>query len=278
MIGFLADASGWCRSQPRTICGLPRRSPSSFRAAQPGLAQPASGPGNRQPEPHDVHPPILDQQPPGKRGPGWIRRGRQPDGRNVAGRGGHEPGGQSTPGTVIMPRETRMPCCGCSAGLCLWLAVIMIISLLVMAVAGRWIIGLLFGPAYVPLAGVALCLMLAAGLRNFSIFLGRAIASMRRFRTSLLLARRRHRGARAPAARLDRLARADGGRLGLDAELAGHGLAVVGRRIAGGAAVPVNSLESLEFPALRLPKSGRRQNRFRKSCSRSEIYTARGEK
>ena len=29
--------------------------------------------------------------------------------------------------------------------------------------------------------------MLAAGLRNFSIFLGRAISSMRRFRTSLLL-------------------------------------------------------------------------------------------
>ena len=72
-------------------------------------------------------------------------------------------------------------------GLGLWLAAIMVISLLVMAVAGRWIIGLLFGPAYVPLAGVALCLMLAAGLRNFSIFLGRAIASMRRFRTSLLL-------------------------------------------------------------------------------------------
>ncbi len=72
-------------------------------------------------------------------------------------------------------------------GLSLWLAAVMVISLLVMAVAGRWVIGLLFGPAYVPLAGVALCLMLAAGLRNFSIFLGRAIASMRRFRTSLLL-------------------------------------------------------------------------------------------
>ncbi len=72
-------------------------------------------------------------------------------------------------------------------GLGLWLSAIMVISLLVMAVAGQWIIGLLFGPAYVPLAGVALCLMLAAGLRNFSIFLGRAIASMRRFRTSLLL-------------------------------------------------------------------------------------------
>ena len=72
-------------------------------------------------------------------------------------------------------------------GLRLWLAAVMIISLLVMAIAGRWVIGLLFGPAYVPLAGVALCLMLAAGLRNFSIFLGRAISSMRRFRTSLLL-------------------------------------------------------------------------------------------
>jgi O-antigen/teichoic acid export membrane protein len=69
----------------------------------------------------------------------------------------------------------------------LWLTAIMIVSLLVMALAGRWVIGLLFGPAYVPLAGVALCLMLAAGLRNFSIFLGRAVASMRRFRTSLLL-------------------------------------------------------------------------------------------
>jgi O-antigen/teichoic acid export membrane protein len=69
----------------------------------------------------------------------------------------------------------------------LWLAGVMVISLLVMAVAGRWVIGLLFGPAYTPFADVALCLMLAAGLRNFSIFLGRAIASMRRFRTSLLL-------------------------------------------------------------------------------------------
>ena len=36
-------------------------------------------------------------------------------------------------------------------GLSLWLAAVMIISLLVMAVAGRWVIGLLFGPAYVPL-------------------------------------------------------------------------------------------------------------------------------
>ncbi|MGO9107638.1 MAG: lipopolysaccharide biosynthesis protein [Thermoguttaceae bacterium] len=72
-------------------------------------------------------------------------------------------------------------------GLGLWLIAIMIISLLVMVVAGRQIIGLLFGPAYVPLAGVALCLMLAAGFRNFGILLGRAISSMRRFRTSLLL-------------------------------------------------------------------------------------------
>ena len=72
-------------------------------------------------------------------------------------------------------------------GLGIWLAAVMVISLLVMAVAGQWVIGLLFGPAYIPLAGVALCLMLAAGLRNFSIFLGRAITSMRRFRTNLLL-------------------------------------------------------------------------------------------
>ena len=72
-------------------------------------------------------------------------------------------------------------------GLGSWLAAIMVISLLVMAVGGRWVIGLLFGPAYAPLADVALCLMLAAGLRNFSIFLGRAISSMRQFRTSLLL-------------------------------------------------------------------------------------------
>jgi O-antigen/teichoic acid export membrane protein len=71
--------------------------------------------------------------------------------------------------------------------LSLWLAAVTIISLLVIGVAGQCLIGLLFGPAYVPLAGVALCLMLAAGLRNFSIFLGRAISSMRRFRTSLLL-------------------------------------------------------------------------------------------
>jgi O-antigen/teichoic acid export membrane protein len=72
-------------------------------------------------------------------------------------------------------------------GLGLWLAAIMVVSLLVMAVAGRWLIGLLFGPAYISLANVALCLMMAAGLRNFSIFLGRAISSMRQFRTSLLL-------------------------------------------------------------------------------------------
>jgi O-antigen/teichoic acid export membrane protein len=72
-------------------------------------------------------------------------------------------------------------------GLGLWLGAIMIISLLVMAVAGRWVLGLLFGPEYTLLADLALCLMLAAGLRNFSIFLGRAISSMRRFRTSLLL-------------------------------------------------------------------------------------------
>jgi O-antigen/teichoic acid export membrane protein len=72
-------------------------------------------------------------------------------------------------------------------GLSCWLGVVMVISLLVMAVAGRWVIGLLFGPAYVPYAGVAICLMFAAGLRNFSILLGRAISSMRQFRTSLLL-------------------------------------------------------------------------------------------
>ena len=69
----------------------------------------------------------------------------------------------------------------------LWLTASMIISLVVMAIAGHWIIGLLFGPAYVPYAGVALCLMLAGGLGNFSVFLGRVIASMRRFRTNLLL-------------------------------------------------------------------------------------------
>ncbi len=68
-----------------------------------------------------------------------------------------------------------------------WLAAVMIISLLVMALAGQWVIGLLFGPAYIPYTGLALCLTLAAGLRNFSILLGRAISSMRRFRTSLLL-------------------------------------------------------------------------------------------
>lgn len=72
-------------------------------------------------------------------------------------------------------------------GLSGWLAAAMIISLLVMAIAGRWILGLLFGPTYVPYAGVALCLMLAAGFRSFSILLSRAISSMRRFRTSLLL-------------------------------------------------------------------------------------------
>jgi O-antigen/teichoic acid export membrane protein len=69
----------------------------------------------------------------------------------------------------------------------LWLAAAMFISLIVIGVAGQWVIGLLFGPAYVAIADVALCLTLAAGLRNFGIFLGRAITSMRRFRTSLVL-------------------------------------------------------------------------------------------
>jgi len=69
----------------------------------------------------------------------------------------------------------------------LWLGAVTMVSLLIMALAGPSIIGLLFGPAYVPLAGVALCLTLAAGLGSFSIFLGRTICSMRRFRTSLLV-------------------------------------------------------------------------------------------
>jgi len=69
----------------------------------------------------------------------------------------------------------------------LWLAAFTMLSLVIMAVAGRWVLGVLFGTAYVPLAGLALCLTLAAGLRNFSVLLGRAISSMRRFRTSLLL-------------------------------------------------------------------------------------------
>ena len=85
------------------------------RASWPGLAQPAAGLGNGQPEPHDVDPPILDQQPPGERGPGWICRGRQPDGRDVVGRGGHEPSGQSSPGTLSRRGKYRMHCCGFSA-------------------------------------------------------------------------------------------------------------------------------------------------------------------
>ena len=91
------------------------RSPSSFRTAWPGMAQPAAGPGNGQPQPHDFDPPILDQQPPGKRGPGRIRRGRQPDGRNVAGRGGHEPGGQSAPGTLPCRGKHGCPAAAASA-------------------------------------------------------------------------------------------------------------------------------------------------------------------
>ena len=63
----------------------------------------------------------------------------------------------------------------------------MVVSVAVMAIAGRLVIGLLFGPVLVPYAAVATCLMLAAGLRNFNILLGRAITSMRRFRTGLAL-------------------------------------------------------------------------------------------
>lgn len=71
--------------------------------------------------------------------------------------------------------------------LSLWLAVVTVTSVAVMALAGRLVIGLLFGPAFVPYAAVAACLMLAAGLRNFNILLGRAITSMRRFGTGLAL-------------------------------------------------------------------------------------------
>ena len=63
----------------------------------------------------------------------------------------------------------------------LWLAVVMVASVAVMALAGQLVIGLLFGPALVPYAAVATCLTLAAGLRNFNILLGRAITSMRAF-------------------------------------------------------------------------------------------------
>jgi O-antigen/teichoic acid export membrane protein len=68
-----------------------------------------------------------------------------------------------------------------------WLALLTIASVAVMAIAGRPIIGLLFGAAFVPYAALATCLMLAAGLRNFSILFGRTITSMRRFRTGLAL-------------------------------------------------------------------------------------------
>jgi O-antigen/teichoic acid export membrane protein len=71
--------------------------------------------------------------------------------------------------------------------LSLWLAAITIASVALMVLAGRPIIGLLFGQAFVPYAAIATCLMLAAGLRNFSILLGRAITSMRRFHTGLAL-------------------------------------------------------------------------------------------
>jgi O-antigen/teichoic acid export membrane protein len=73
------------------------------------------------------------------------------------------------------------------ARLSLWLAAATIASVAVMAIAGRPIMGLLFGPAFQPYAALATCLMLAAGLRNFSVLLGRAITSMRRFRTGLIL-------------------------------------------------------------------------------------------
>jgi O-antigen/teichoic acid export membrane protein len=69
----------------------------------------------------------------------------------------------------------------------LWLVGTMFFSILIMSVGGQWILGLLFGPAYSSLANTAVCLMLAAGMRNLSILLGRAISSTRRFRTSLLI-------------------------------------------------------------------------------------------
>ncbi len=71
--------------------------------------------------------------------------------------------------------------------LSIWLAIVTIASVAVIAIAGKLAIGLLFGPAFVPYAALATCLMLAAGLRNFNILLGRAITSMRRFRTGLAL-------------------------------------------------------------------------------------------
>ncbi len=92
------------------------------------------------------------------------------------------------------PRLARYHAAGDSAAfrrllgrLSLWLAAITIASVAVMAIAGQLVLGMLFGPAFVPYAAIATCLMLAAGLRNFSILLGRAITSMRRFRMGLAL-------------------------------------------------------------------------------------------
>ena len=110
----------------------------------------------------------------------------------------------------------------------LWLAVVTIASVAVMAIGSRLVIGLLFGPAFVTYAVLATCLMLAAGLRNFSILLGLRDNFDAAISHGACTASAWHCRAHCAAARLDRLARPDGRGLGGDAQLADHDTAFAG--------------------------------------------------
>jgi len=73
------------------------------------------------------------------------------------------------------------------AGVLIWVGGVGIAVVVIMAIAGGPILGFLYGPQFSQYAPLAVCLMLAAALRNLSVPLGRAIACMRRFRTNLVV-------------------------------------------------------------------------------------------
>lgn len=68
-----------------------------------------------------------------------------------------------------------------------WVAAVGAAMVLIMALAGARILTVLYGADFARFADLAVCLMVAAALRNLSVPLGRAISSMRRFRTNLVV-------------------------------------------------------------------------------------------
>ena len=69
----------------------------------------------------------------------------------------------------------------------LWVSSAGAATVLAMALAGGPILGLLYGTQFSQYANLALCLMLAAALRNVSVLLGRAVSCMHLFRTNLII-------------------------------------------------------------------------------------------